>query len=122
MSSYNNCDVQADPRAAWALIGYDRTFLTKNEELGECADNLLGLSGGLPSSWRLSTSMTRCREAPQAKDDSEVSKGVFVEYHRRLAPLDQERERANEEISDQRGDLFNHLNEVVVHPKKTEIL
>lgn len=94
----------------------------KMEEAGTHIENITGLFGGRRKASRLSSSLTKRRMTQQARADVEESKETIKDLNQQLVDVQNRREEVIAEINDRWGRVVNEITEVIITPKKTDIL
>jgi hypothetical protein len=92
----------------------------RREEWGTHAENVFSLFGGRKR--RLSSSLSKRRMAEKAEADVEESVEAIEDYEQGIAELQEERERALEDVNQKWRDIADDMTEIPVTPYKKDIL
>lgn len=105
-------------------LSSDKTELSqrKMEELGGAAETIFGMLGKKRSSRRLSSSLTKRRMTSQAKADVEESLEVIEDLKKQIATLENDRDRAIEEVKNRWEEIASQAAEIKIQPLKKDVL
>jgi hypothetical protein len=69
----------------------------------------------------ITTQFTKHRLSQDAEANVEESVDAIATFKKQLADLEKERDRIAEEVNSRWGDVVNHITEITLNPKKTDI-
>jgi hypothetical protein len=92
----------------------------KMDELGAGLDTVMGLFGGRKRS--VSKNLTKRRMTSTARADVEESKNAILDYQKRIAALEKEKDQAIKDVAARWGEIASKSTEIKIAPLKKDVL